>query len=78
MTTEPCGCQWQEQDSGVAVSLCREHGMQNRLAQLDPETRDYHLRRLLDAELDLFVREYARGRPLAPPVMALGPAKGPR
>lgn len=71
-----CPCQWQRHPSfgDVLVTPCHEHMMQNRLAQLEPDARDYHIVRLLDAELDHFVREHAKGRRVEP-AQALGPAR---
>lgn len=71
-----CACQWQHHPSlgDVLVTPCHEHMVQNRLSHLDPETRDYHIVRLLDAELDHFVREHAKGRRVEP-AQALGPRR---
>lgn len=67
-----CGCRW-PLVGDEPLRLCGEHQLHRHLEKLEPESRDFHLRRFLDLELDQFVRDYARGRRLEPR-QALGPA----
>jgi hypothetical protein len=55
MTTDPCGCVFEDPDGGLVIVQCPE------------QARSYHLesrmRSLLDAELDDVVRELAGRSP---------------
>lgn len=57
---DTCGCRWQDAAQTVMFSRCSDHQIQHRLVEMPEPIRDSWITRLLDVELDNFLREIAR------------------